>query len=105
MDYAVLEHAPNTLVLEAAFDWDDLGSWGAWARRQPRDGDGNVLFGDAVAVQCRRCIVVGEGGTAAALGLEDMVVVHVGDSTLACRLEETDRVRKVSEAVRERGKR
>jgi mannose-1-phosphate guanylyltransferase/mannose-6-phosphate isomerase len=105
VDYAVLEHAPNTLVLEAAFDWDDLGSWGAWARRQPRDGHGNVLFGDAVAVDCKRCIVVGEGGTAAALGLEDMVVVHVGDSTLACRLAETDLVRKVSEAVRERGRR
>ena len=105
VDYAVLEHAPNTLVLEATFDWDDLGSWGAWARRQSHDGDGNVLFGDAVAVQCRRCIVVGEGGTAAALGLEDMVVVHVGDATLACRLDETDRVRKVSEAVRGRGTR
>jgi len=105
VDYAVLEHAANTLVLEAAFDWDDLGSWGAWARRQPRDGHGNVLFGDAVAVDCERCIVVGEGGTAAALGLEDMVIVHVGDSTLACRLADTDRVRKVTEAVRERGTR
>jgi mannose-1-phosphate guanylyltransferase len=105
VDYAVLEHAPNTLVLEASFDWDDLGSWGAWARRQPRDGHGNVLFGDAVAVDCHSCIVVGEGGTAAALGLEDMVVVHVGDSTLACRLADTDRVRGVTEAVRERGAR
>jgi mannose-1-phosphate guanylyltransferase len=105
VDYAVLEHAPNTLVLEAAFDWDDLGSWSAWARRQPRDGHGNVLFGDAVVVECRRCIVVGEGGTAAALGLEDMVVVHVDGSTLACHLGDTDRVRKVSEAVRERGTR
>ena len=105
VDYAVLEHAPDTLVLEAAFDWDDLGSWGAWARRQPRDAHGNVLFGDAVAVDCRGCIVVGEGGTAAALGLEDMVVVHVDGSTLACRLEETDRVRLVSEAVRRRGRR
>ena len=105
VDYAVLEHAPNTLVLEAAFDWDDLGSWGAWARRQPRDPQGNVLFGDAVAVDCRGCIVVGEGGTAAALGLDDMVVVHVDGSSLACRLDETDRVRKVSEAVRERGRR
>jgi mannose-1-phosphate guanylyltransferase len=104
VDYSVLERAPNTLVLEAAFDWDDLGSWGAWARRQPRDAQGNVLFGDAVAVECRGCIVVGEGGTAAALGLEDMVVVHMGDSTLACPLAETDRVRKVTEAVRERGK-
>jgi mannose-1-phosphate guanylyltransferase len=102
VDYAVLEHAPETFVLEASFDWDDLGSWGAWARRQPRDAQGNVLFGDAVAVDCRGCIVVGEGGTAAALGLEDTVVVHVDGSTLACRLDDTDRVRRVSEAVRAR---
>jgi len=105
VDYAVLEHAPNTLVIEASFDWDDLGSWGAWARRQPRDARGNVLFGDAVAVDCDGCIVVGEGGTAAALGLKDMVVVHVNGSTLACRIEESDRVRRVTEAVRERGAR
>jgi mannose-1-phosphate guanylyltransferase len=102
VDYAVLEKAPNTFVLEASFDWDDLGSWGAWARRQPRDAEGNVLHGDAVAVQCRRCVVVGDGGTAAAMGLEDMVVVHVNGSTLACRLDQTDQVRKVNEAVRTR---
>jgi mannose-1-phosphate guanylyltransferase len=104
VDHAVLERAPNTLVIEARFDWDDLGSWGAWARRQPRDERENVLFGDAVAIDCARCIVVGEGGTAAALGLEDMVVVHTGGATLACRIAETDRVRRVSEAVREGGR-
>ena len=102
VDYAVLEKSPNVFVLEASFDWDDLGSWGAWARRQPRDADGNVLHGDAVAVGCRRCVVVGEGGTAAAMGLEEMVVVHVNGSTLACRLDQTDQVRKVNEAVRAR---
>ena len=102
VDYAVLEKSPNVFVLEASFDWDDLGSWGAWARRQPRDADGNVLHGDAVAVACRSCVIVGEGGTAAALGLEDMVVVHVNGATLTCRLDQTDQVRKVNEAVRAR---
>ena len=102
VDYAVLEHAPNTLVLEAGFDWDDLGSWNAWGLRQPRDARGNVLFGDAVAVDCDGCIVVGERGTAAALGLKDMVVVHVDGATLTCRLDGTDAVRRVSEAVRMR---
>jgi mannose-1-phosphate guanylyltransferase len=102
VDYAVLEKSPNVFVLEASFDWDDLGSWGAWARRQPRDADGNVLHGDAFAIGCRRCVIVGEGGTAAAMGLEDMVVVHVNGSTLACRLDQTDQVRKVNEAVRAR---
>ena len=103
VDYAVLERAPNVLVLEASFDWDDLGSWSAWARRQPHDERGNVLFGDAFALDCERCVVVGDGGTAAAMGLRDMVVVHADGATLTCRLSDSDQVRRVSEAVRARG--
>src|SRR4030095_12671721 len=60
VDYAVLEKAANVLVLEASCDWDDLGAWAAWARRQPRDDRGNVLFGDAVAVECDDCVLVGD---------------------------------------------
>jgi len=103
VDYAVLEKAPNVLVIEASFDWDDLGSWSAWARRQPRDARGNVLFGDALALDCDRCVVVGEGGTAAAMGLSDMVVVHAGGATLSCRIEDSNEVRRVVEAMRARG--
>lgn len=102
VDYAVLEHAPNAMVLEAGFDWDDLGSWNAWALRQPRDGRGNVVYGDAVAVDCDDCIVVGEGGTAAALKLRDMVVVHAHGATLACALADTDQVRRVSSVIQGR---
>ena len=102
VDYAVLEHAPNTLVIDSTFDWDDLGSWGAWARRQVRDPRGNVRFGDAVVLDCEGCVVVGDGGTAAAMGLKDMVVVHAGEGTLTCRLEDSDRVRRVTEALRTR---
>src|SRR5262249_13779141 len=102
VDYAVLESAPNVLMIEAAFDWDDLGSWSAWARRQPHDQDGNVRFGDAVAIDCRGCVVVGEGGTAAAMGLDHMVVVHVNGATLTCPLDRTEQVRRVSETVRAR---
>jgi mannose-1-phosphate guanylyltransferase/mannose-6-phosphate isomerase len=101
VDYAVLERAPNVLMIEASFDWDDLGSWAAWARRQPRDPRGNVVFGrGAVALDCDRCVVVAENGDAAAMGLADMVVVHVDGATLACRLEDSDRVRRAGEAVR-----
>ncbi len=102
VDYAVMERAPNTLVLEASFDWDDLGSWSAWARRQTHDARGNVLFGDAVAIECDGCVVVGDGGTAAAMGLRDMVVVHAEGSTLCCRLEDSGQVRQVAETVRAR---
>jgi len=105
IDFAVLERAPNALMLEAAFDWDDLGSWRAWARRQERDPRGNVVFGEALALECDRCVVVGDGGLAAAIGLQDMVVVHAEGNTLACRLDDGEGVRRVSEALRSRAAR
>jgi len=105
VDYAVLESAPNVVAIDASFDWDDLGSWGAWARRQPQDSHGNVLWGDAVPVDCERCVVVGDGFPAAPLGLSDMVIVATPQGTLVCRRQDTDQVRRVTEAVRARGSR
>jgi mannose-1-phosphate guanylyltransferase len=104
VDYAVLEGAPNAVVVSAAFDWDDLGSWGAWARREPRDAHGNVTWGDAVPVECERCIVVGDGVPAAPLRLRDTIVVATPQGVLVCPIEESENVRKVSEAIRARGR-
>jgi mannose-1-phosphate guanylyltransferase len=102
VDYAVLEIAANVVVLEASFDWDDLGGWNAWARRQPVDARGNVAWGQAVPVDCDRCVIVGDGVPVAPMGLSDMVVVTTPNGTLVCRREDTERVRRVTEAVRAR---
>lgn len=103
VDYAVLEHAVNAVMLEASFDWDDLGSWNSWAAHQPRDERGNVVFGDAVAVDCDRCIVVGDGGAAGALGLADMIVVNAGGGALSCKIEDSSSVRAIVDALKAKG--
>jgi len=103
VDHAVLEPARNAVMIEASFDWDDLGSWAAWARRQPRDERGNVRYGDTLVLDCDRCVVVGDGGTAAAFGLRDTVVVHAHGATLTCPLDRSEHVRRVSEALRAGG--
>jgi mannose-1-phosphate guanylyltransferase/mannose-6-phosphate isomerase len=103
VDYAVLEVAPNVVMFDAAFDWDDLGGWLAWSRHQPQDARGNVTWGQAVPVDCDRCVVVGDGAPAAPLGLSDMVVVVTSQGTLVCRVADSEQVRRVTEAVRARG--
>ena len=105
VDYAVLEVSPNVVTIEASFDWDDLGGWAAWARRQPKDERGNVTWGQAVPVDCDRCVVVGDGAPAAPLALQDMVVVTTPHGTLVCRVQDTEQVRRVTEAVRAKGSR
>src|SRR6202047_1653097 len=41
-DYAIMEKADRALVVEAAFDWDDVGSWLAVARYFKKDDQGNA---------------------------------------------------------------
>ncbi len=53
IDYAVMEHAQETVVLEAPFQWDDVGSWQALARLLGTDDQGNT-FGDAIWRLIRR---------------------------------------------------
>jgi mannose-1-phosphate guanylyltransferase len=102
VDYAVLEVAPNVVTLEASFDWDDVGNWNAWARRQPRDARGNVTWGNAIAVDCDDCVIVGDGVPTAPLGLSGMVVVSTPNGTLVCSRKDWE-VRRVTEVVRAGG--
>src|SRR5436309_6959574 len=41
-DYAIMEKANRVLVVEASFDWDDVGSWQAVARYFKKDEHGNA---------------------------------------------------------------
>ena len=51
IDYAVMEHYDNIAVIEAPFEWDDLGSWRALARLHGTDADGNTRVGGNVVVR------------------------------------------------------
>src|SRR5919198_599271 len=41
-DYAIMEKADRVLVVEAGFDWDDIGSWRAVANYFEKDKQGNA---------------------------------------------------------------
>lgn len=95
IDYAVMEHATNAAMIEASFDWDDLGSWTAWARRQARDQRGNATSGRAVAIDSDDCVVFGGGGRpVVVLGGKGLIVIEHEGGTLVCPIERADEVRK-----------
>jgi mannose-1-phosphate guanylyltransferase len=102
VDYAVMEHAANVALLEAPFQWDDLGSWKAWARWQPRDEAGNVVMGEAVLLDSENCVVVGEQAPVAVIGVKDLVVVQKNGATLICPLERAEEVRRAVTELRRR---
>lgn len=110
IDFGILELAQNcAVVLARPFGWNDVGSWDAWAEHFQIDPRGNLLHGDALAIESCNCIVhsPGEGSQkrlTALLGVENLVVIDAGDSVLICPRDRVQDVKRIVDVLKQRGR-
>ncbi len=100
IDYGVMEKAENIAVVEALFDWEDVGSFSSFDRVVDTDENGNVIIGDAVVLGGKNNIVVSDGGLVAIYNVQNMVVIHTGDVTLVIPRDDAQHVKKLLKEVR-----
>jgi mannose-1-phosphate guanylyltransferase len=104
IDYAVMEHAQDVLVLHAPFRWDDVGSWLAVERMHPQDKDGNTVQALHAALKTSRCIVVADDGhLVATVGVSDLMVIQHGNVTLVAHRDEEATIKQLVESLQQRG--
>jgi mannose-1-phosphate guanylyltransferase len=105
IDYALMERAANITVVTGAFTWDDLGAWDALYDHLPLDPRGVGVRGDAIAIDCKDSLLVGEGGLlVAGIGLDRITVVATRDAVLVVPRGKSQLVKQVIEAVKARGR-
>ena len=103
IDYAVLEHAKDVAVIQAPFDWDDVGSWNAISRLNSMDEQGNTVEGKHLAIRTSGSIIRGpKDHLIVTLGLKDVLVVHTGDATLVANKHDEESIRQVVKLLEER---
>lgn len=100
IDYGVMEKAKNIYTLPGSFGWDDVGSWNAVERIQPTNELGNVVHGNAVTVDTKRCIIQGGKKLIATVGLEDIIIVDTDDALLVCEKGDAGEIKKVLENLK-----
>jgi len=44
IDYAIMEQTKNVFVMQATFDWNDLGTWGSLYDKLPKDDNDNAVI-------------------------------------------------------------
>ena len=104
IDYAVMEHAAEVLVIEAPFDWDDLGSWQSLARLRGADEHGNTIAAKHLGLSTTGTIVRGgDDHLIVTLGLSDCIIVQTPDATLVANKHDEESIRQVVELLDERG--
>jgi mannose-1-phosphate guanylyltransferase len=104
IDYAVMEKAEKIAVAPVAVGWSDVGSWEALMEVSATDAEGNALSGDVVALDASGCLIRSEGPLVAAIGVEGLVIVATADSVLIVPKAQSQRVKDVVEALKEKGR-
>ena len=104
IDYAVMESAQDVVMVEAPFDWDDLGSWGAISRLRGVNADGNTISARHVGIDTTGTIVRGgDDHLIVTVGLENCIVVHTPDATFVADKSKEESVRQVVKILEEKG--
>jgi mannose-1-phosphate guanylyltransferase len=104
IDFAVMEHAKEVLVLQAPFKWDDVGSWLALERMHPQDADGNTVLAEHCGVKTKGCVIVGDSGRMiATAGVQDLIIIQDGNATLVAGRNDEGTVKQIVEQLKKKG--
>jgi len=96
IDYAVMEKASDVMVVELPCRWVDVGSWTQLENVTGTDESGNALLGgEMVMLDCKKNVLVceDEDHLLAAVGVEDLIVVHTARATLVCPKDQAQRIK------------
>jgi mannose-1-phosphate guanylyltransferase/mannose-6-phosphate isomerase len=102
IDYAVMEKAPHVAVVDAPFDWSDIGSWQAMRELADADDDNNRVRGEAVLVDSSDCYVQAGHRVVAAVGLRNTVIIDTEDALLVADADQSQKVKEVVATLKQR---
>jgi mannose-1-phosphate guanylyltransferase len=104
IDYAVMEHAKEVMVVQAVFRWDDVGSWLALERMHPQDAEGNTVLALHCGLKTKKCVVAADTGhLVATVGVENLLIVQDGNATLVADRREEAAVKQLVELLKFKG--
>lgn len=104
IDYAVMERTEKGAVIPVSMGWSDIGSWEAVWEWREKDGQGNVIVGDALTLDTRNTLIDSKDRLVAALGVEDLVVVDTADACLIAHRSRSEDVKSLVAELKSAGR-
>jgi mannose-1-phosphate guanylyltransferase len=110
VDYAVSEKAKNFLMIEANFDWVDIGDWEIVYQVSKKDNQGNVVIkhgkrGEFIGVNTKDSLIHFDDQLIATVDVEGLIIVDTKDALLICPREKAEEVKKFVQKIKKLGKR
>lgn len=95
LDYAIMEHAKEIALIEANFNWDDLGSWASLWRISSKDPQNNVTLGNVVVRDVTNSYVRSCKKVITVVGLDNIIVVETEDALLVANKSKSEEIKDI----------
>lgn len=104
IDFGVMEKAADVRMVETSYNWYDVGGWPALRDFLPADGDGNAYRGSLECIDAKGNLVFcsDREETVALVGVEGLVVVRAGNTTLIMDEKRAQEVKNLAHRVAEK---
>lgn len=101
IDYAVMENAENVYVLPAAFDWNDLGTWGSLHEKLPKDNFNNAVVNATVILENASNNIIRTDNKKLIVidGLDNFIVVDKSDILLIYPKDKEQEIKGIVERI------
>ncbi|UYF78790.1 mannose-1-phosphate guanylyltransferase/mannose-6-phosphate isomerase [Acinetobacter ursingii] len=95
IDYAIMEHTTQGVVVGLDVGWNDLGSWSSLWQSNQKDVQQNVIFGDVVTEQSQSNYIYASSRLVTVLGVENLIVVETKDAVLVAHHDKSQEIKSI----------
>ena len=95
IDYAVMEHTKNGVVVPLDANWSDVGSWSSLWDIKTKDNNDNVSKGDVFLEDVKNTYTYSSNRLVSVIGVSNLVIVDTQDALLVANKQQTHNIKKI----------
>ena len=104
IDYAVMEHTKDAVVVPMDPGWSDIGAWDALYDLEAEGADGNAIQGDVITDNVRNSLIRSESRLVAVVGVDHLVIVETADAVLVADRYDAQSTKRIVHRLKEEGR-
>ncbi|MDC0597137.1 mannose-1-phosphate guanylyltransferase/mannose-6-phosphate isomerase [Candidatus Pseudothioglobus singularis] len=95
IDYAIMEHTKNSVVVPLDANWSDVGSWLSLLDVKAKDKNNNVSEGDVVLEDVKNTYTYSSNRLVSVAGVSDLVIIDTQDTVLITHKQHTHLIKNI----------
>ena len=99
IDYAVMEHTKNGVVVPLDANWSDVGSWSSLWDIKTKDNNDNVSEGDVFLEDVKNTYTYSSNRLVSVIGVSNLVIVDTQDALLVTDKQQIHNIKKIVERL------